>query len=1172
MKEYNKDKGWTISLYTDEGQKNDRIEGYEYLSWSPYDRIQIHITDDFEKFIFPVDEIDWCGVKQQLHLIPYYYIISGQDEIEAAEWQCDCENYLVKRSDSISTYYGLQCIVTVRLNYDLLVGIAQSASNQEKQVILKKVTKHLSCYGKDNNLKFDCISFTTLGSEDFAFMLFADTIETFSYLLQIFRKQTIQYPENRDGGLLFSNLCSIIGFNKMNYTYKPKLKAVVKINAKSIEAKREITKRIKDKSDNEPQTFDILQGINVFEICFSPKDLILWHKPTEDDLDKNILNGESKSYKDFINSSRTYWQSQIIDNLNENYIHIDTDVFLDNKKIKKSDKDVREEELIENGNPIFNFILSEYDRMINLSRCIEWRKILKNQRDCLREFNSYYNDTDNQKRELADGMQAILTHINQACTPIYEVPYHNHFYSGSFDDILKMYYGIVKFIISKGNSINRKPWCEPTLFSFGIRFDSVENIQTISFATENQKKRFVIFQLPYSALYDFETSAELLVHEVFHYIAPVNRRYRNKQLLNIWMEYLLIKLKEFKKYIDSENIKSSSIDENSNISHEDLLDLYYTCMSNKYEDFDIYELSIFTMLEFAKDACITFCGVISNELYKTNKKLWYALTEKTKSLSLCNEPNNPDAMDVLLLWLTSNDVYKGMIELVSAVKETFCDLFMCAVYQLDFEQYLTLLKKYKGKQKIVIENDDMSLSYRLMIIAAILRAEYKSEDISFNLTTKECQQIKKNLTDDEENNDSLKDNVYISKLIGNVNRMGTSPRMCMTIVKTIEKEILYIKNNSKELGNINNKILGKSYLTSNKPFFSVQVKMMNSFINYDKSELEEKSNIVESIPHYSTPYPCERYYYASSMSEYIDAMINISHQSRGQLWYRGVCNYEYELIPSLLREKPTNLSLYAMQVNFLKLAYSATMKYPNMWKGKIQEHISLLQHYGMPTNLLDFSLNMLTALYFALNPDKEKDRIKLDDGVWTPIVYAFDPNEYINAITILKEEQIIKSQYNVSPILYEVADDEMSDFFPKAMDAEFLISHSDNYTKPYQPCNRTNIFPVPIIVRHSHDRIQVQGGTFIAFSLCSRPDINNNKSPYSYMDLKKIELEYENIQKQKGVNNRKKFLHEICILPSAIKSIQNDVKELSITKSSVYPELHNIFEEARGGFKKRNKV
>ena len=26
-------------------------------------------------------------------------------------------------------------------------------------------------------------------------------------------------------------------------------------------------------------------------------------------------------------------------------------------------------------------------------------KILKNQRDCLREFNSYYNDTDNQKRE-----------------------------------------------------------------------------------------------------------------------------------------------------------------------------------------------------------------------------------------------------------------------------------------------------------------------------------------------------------------------------------------------------------------------------------------------------------------------------------------------------------------------------------------------------------------------------------------------------------------------------------------------------------------------------------------------------------------------------------------------------------------------------------------------------
>lgn len=1194
MKEYNSVKGWTVSLYTDEGQKNDRNNGYEYLSWSPYDRIQIHITDNFEKFIFPVDKVSWCGVKQQLHLIPYYYIISGRDEKKEAEWKDssdDQDEYLVRRNDLTEgeSYYGLQCIVTVRLNSNLLTGIVQGALNQEKQDILAAVTNHLSRYGEDSKSNFDCISFTTLGSEDFAFMFFADTIEIFSDLIHILRKQTVHYLQNENEELLFSNVCSIIGFNKSDHTYNPTLNAVIKLNAKSLEAKEKIKNIIEDMSKSPIQTFDILQGINVFEIYFSPKDLTLWHKPKGDESDQNILNGDSKLYKELINSSRTYWQSKPIDVSNEAFFSVSAKVFPNNEEINNSNKDENDEidkndknETENNGNHIFSFIFNEYDRMIHLSRCIEWKEILKDQQECLKTFNLYYKETDDEKRKLADGMQAILTHINQACTPIYEVPYHNHFYAGSFDDILKMYYGIIRFIISKGNGINRNSDSKPTLFSFGIRFDSVENIQTSSFATENQEKRFVVFQLPYSALYDFETSAELLVHEVFHYIAPINRKYRNKHLLNIWMEYLLEKLKEFKKFtdIDPENKINNKF---LNIFHENLLDLYYKCILETYENFNIYEVSIFTMLEFAEYACIMFCSIISDKLHETNKKIWEEMTNKALKLSLCKKSEKSEAMDVLFLWLNSKDINKGMIELVSAVKEVFCDLFMCAIYQFDFEHYLSFLKKYKAKLRKVIENDDMSLAYRLVIIAAVLRAEYNLEKLSFNLTTAECELIEKSLdyTENEEGN-SEKEGPLISRLIRNVNRIGTSPRMCMTIVKTIEKEILYIKNNFEEFGKFNDTFLKNIITKSEKNPFFHQVKMMNSFVNYNKNEdidmdMDEggdgdKKDNVEIIPHYSTPHLSERYYTASSMSEYIDAMINISQRSNGQLWYRGVCNCDFSLLPSLLREEPANLSLYAMQVNYLKIAYASTMKYPDLWKGKIQEHVSLLQHYGLPTSLLDFSLDMLTSLHFALNPDKPEDRNKLDDGVWTPIVYAFDSNEYVNAITVLKEEQILRPQYNVSPVLYEVADDEMSEFFPKSMDAGFLISHSKEFTMPYQPCNRTNKFPVPIIIRNSHDRIRVQGGTFVAFSLETKPDVNNNESPYSYMDLKKIELAYEKFQKKKGVSDIKKFLHGVCILPSAIKSIQNDIKELGITKSSVYPELSNIFEVARNDFVERNKV
>lgn len=719
MKSYTNNNGWTVSLYTDEGQNNTRNDGYEFLSWSPYDRIQVHITDNFEQFIFPDDEREWCGVKQHLHLIPYYYIISGQDECEKTEWTCSADNeYLVKRSD-LNDYYGLQCIITGRLNSKILTKIVSGAFNNEKKNILETVTNNLFQYGHDNNLKFDCISFTTLGSEDFAFMIFADKIETFSKLLLILRRQIIDNSCD-DDKLLFSNICSIMGFNKADYDYEPTIKAIVKINAKSIDAKNEIEGYIQNKVNGKYQTFNLMQGINVFEIHFRPKDLTLWHKPTKGSLDLNILNGDSELYRKLINSSRTYWQNKQDNASFDNYINVTVHALSVNKnKDKTTTKESIEESKQENvENQVLKFILNEYNRMINLSRCIEWKKILEDQRDCLKAFDSYYYDTDNEKREFADGMQAVLTHINQACTPIYEVPYHNHFYAGSFDDILKMYYGIIKFIISKGNSIKREPCCEPTSFSFGIRFDSVENIQTCSFSTESQKERFVIFQLPYSALYDFETSAELLVHEVFHYIAPLNREYRNKQMLNVWMEYFLLKLKEFKNYISkgTDYTMDEAIDKITNkpdasTARKLLLDSYYSCMSQMYEDFKIYELSVFTMLEFAEDACSVFSSTFSYKLYDKNSKVWNKLTEKAKNLSLCDEPDKTDAMDVLRIWFVSHDIFKGMIELASAVKETFCDLFMCALYRLDLKQYISLLKKYKRKQKVVIINDDMALAY-----------------------------------------------------------------------------------------------------------------------------------------------------------------------------------------------------------------------------------------------------------------------------------------------------------------------------------------------------------------------------------------------------------------------------------------------------------------------------
>lgn len=1211
MKEYKKQNGWTISLYTDEGQSNDRVGGYNFLSWSPYDRIEVHITQAFKNFIFPKDE--WCGVTQQLHLIPYYYIVSGEEELEDTEWICDnydetlkTSSLLVRRKEAKNTYYGLQCIVTGRLNNALLAHILDTASNSQKKNILKGVTKNLSEFGSKNKMRFDCVSFETLGSEDFAFMIFADRIEEFSKLISLLRQQKISSSnKSLNCEMLFSNICTIMGFNKNNYSYEPTIEAVVKISAKSIKDRKSIVEKIENGAvDNKVDVFETLQGINVFEVYFKPKDLTLWHGPTHNASDAiGILNGESHEYKKYISSSRTFWlykesdDKNVSEDINKDS-NLYTSISYDNEIIaNKENRTLNTEmancssdlkrnkvtsKIINNNddrNQVFKFILSEYERMINLKRCIEWREILKEQQECLSAFEGFYNDNDKTKRVFADGMQAVLTHINQACTPVYEIPYHNHFYSGSFDNILKMYYGIIRFIINKGNSIPREPEYKPTKFSFGIRFDSVENIQTRVFSTDQQEYRFIIFQLPYSALYDFDTNAELLVHEVFHYITPINRKFRNKQILDVWMTFLLLKLKDFCQYKSDSSVSDCSISSLiDNILqtpelHSKYLETYYKTLQDEFSDYDKYEMSVFSNLEFMELACHTFCALFSSELHKTNITEWRNLTNKAKKYSLRDNPDEIDAMDALHFWLlTTQDVLRSMNELVSTVKEVFCDLFMCSLYNLDFKQYLGLLTKYSLKQEIVIAEDEMALAYRIRMISSILYAKYDLEKYAPIISDKEMQLIEQVMQNVK--SDVPIDNNIVKKLVYKVGLAGKSSYVCNAIVETLKYEIDYLHMNSNQFSKLGECTI-RDFLvnTDSESTFSHHIKMINTFIDYN--EIETASIITDSsMPHFSCSTMQFRNYNITSLGEYIGLMTEISERVDGQLWYRGVCNCEYELLPSLLRQNDPLLPLYVNQVKSLKKAYDVTMQYPELWNGKIQEQISLLQHYGMPTNMLDFTLDMLTSLHFAINPDKADDQDKIQSGEITPAIYAFDPMEYSHAVESLKNQIITNERFNVSPILYEIADDNMENYFPKRMEEPYLRNLTVAHKEKFKPTAENTLYPVPVIIRHSHERIRVQGGTFVAFDLRSKPDFThpaeqvtttNPIGPYSYLDLKKTELLYEELQKKNGISKPHKFLYEMRIERSAIKSIQNEIKALRITKSSVYPELHNIFKEAQEG-------
>ncbi len=186
----------------------------------------------------------------------------------------------------------------------------------------------------------------------------------------------------------------------------------------------------------------------------------------------------------------------------------------------------------------------------------------------------------------------------------------------------------------------------------------------------------------------------------------------------------------------------------------------------------------------------------------------------------------------------------------------------------------------------------------------------------------------------------------------------------------------------------------------------------------------------------------------SSLGQLIETLKTDYSSFAEDLWYRGQSNFDWKLSPGLMRlnEAPSEGALLTRFKQSAGMLINASPKDEFDW-------LFLMQHYGVPTRLLDWTESPLTALYFAV--DEENDDV--DAALW-----ALKPTELNKIANISTTEK---------------------NFIPSFDDVEL-----QNYSVQTLSSNpRNKLAPIATIATRNSPRIQAQLGVFTIHHLDNRP-------------------------------------------------------------------------------------